>query len=61
MPMPVRESYDSDLIDAEWALIGPLLPPHPPWGNDPRIPKREIVNAIFYVNQAWLHVAWVAA
>jgi transposase len=31
-------SYDSDLTDAEWALVGSLLPPHPPWGNDPRIP-----------------------
>lgn len=51
-----RLSYDSDLTDAEWALVGPLLPPHPPWGNDPRIPKREILSAIFYVNKhgcAW--------
>ena len=31
--------------------IPPLLPPHPPRGNDPHIPKREIVNAIFYVNK----------
>jgi transposase len=46
-----RKPYASDLTDVEWALIRPLLPPHPPWGNDPRIPKREIVNAIFYVNK----------
>jgi transposase len=46
-----RLLYDSDLTDAEWALVGPLLPPHPPRGNDPHIPKREILNAIFYVNK----------
>lgn len=51
MPKPARTSYDSDLTDAEWALIGPLLPVHPPRGNDPRISKREILNAIFYVNK----------
>jgi putative transposase len=56
MKLQAREAYDSDLTDAEWAMIRPLLPPHPPWGHDPQIPKREIVNAIFYVNKhgcAW--------
>ena len=43
--------YESDLTDAEWALIRRLLPPHPPWGKDPHIPRREIVNAIFYINK----------
>jgi transposase len=46
-----RLPYDSDLTDAEWDLVGPLLPPHPPLGNDPRVSKREILNAIFYVNK----------
>ena len=46
-----RKTYDSDLTDAEWAMIRPYLPPHPPRGNLPWIPKREIVNAIFYVNK----------
>ena len=56
MTTSARNPYDSDVNDAEWALIRPLLPPHPPMGNDPHIPKREIVNAIFYVNKhgcAW--------
>ena len=51
MTITTRKAYDSDLTDAEWERIRPLLPPHPPWGNDPHIPKREIVNAIFYVNK----------
>ncbi len=51
MPMPARCRYDSDVTDAEWALIRPLVPRHPPWGHDPVISKREIVNAIFYINK----------
>lgn len=46
-----RTAYDSDLTDAEWLMIRGILPPHPPWGVDPTISKREIVNAIFYVNK----------
>lgn len=46
-----RVAYDSDLTDKEWALVRSLLPVHPPWGHDPVIPRREIVNAIFYVNK----------
>lgn len=51
MLQTTRKPYDSDLNDAEWELIWPLLPPHPPRGNDPRVSKREIINAIFYVNK----------
>ena len=43
--------FASDVTDAEWALIRPLVPPHPPRGNLPWISKREIMNAIFYVNK----------
>jgi putative transposase len=51
MVTTTRAAYDSDLNDAEWDLIRPLIPRHPPRGNLPWIPKREIVNAIFYVNK----------
>mgnify|MGYP003428667185 FL=1 len=47
----LRKSYESDLTDAEWAWVRPLLPPHPPWGHDPVISRREIINAIFYVSK----------
>lgn len=56
MQNTVRKPYDSDVTDAEWALIRPLLPPHPPCGSDPTVPRREIVNAVFYINKhgcAW--------
>lgn len=51
MRAPARARYDSDLTDAEWEWIRPYIPLHPPRGNLPWISKREIVNAIFYVNQ----------
>jgi len=41
--------FSSDLTDAEWAVLQPLLPPRSPVGRRPSWPVREIVNAIFYV------------
>ncbi len=38
----------SDLTDAEWAVIEPLLPTPSPIGRPPAWPMRDIVNAIFY-------------
>ncbi len=40
--------YATDLTDAEWTLIQPLLPPEAPTGR-PRVHSlRTILNAIFY-------------
>ena len=41
--------YPSDLNDAEWALIVPLIPPARRGGRRRSVDVREIVNAIFYV------------
>ena len=41
--------FASDLADAEWTVIEPLLPPLSPVGRPPEWPLREIINAIFYV------------
>jgi transposase len=40
--------YQSDLSDAEWALIEPLLPPDKCVGRDREVDLREVLNAIFY-------------
>jgi len=40
--------YDSDLRDAEWALIQPLLQNETRRGRKPIHSKRIILNAIFY-------------
>jgi putative transposase len=41
--------FASDLTDAEWEVLAPLLPARPGIGRPPEWPMREIVNAIFYV------------
>jgi putative transposase len=50
-----RHSYPSDLTDAQWALVEPLLPPERGgrgWGRPLTHPRREIVNAILYAARA---------
>jgi putative transposase len=51
MILTIRKPYDSDITDEEWSVIRRFIPPHPPRGRDPGVNKREIVNAIFYVNK----------
>ena len=41
--------YSTDLTDAEWAVIEPLLPPANPLGRPRLWSLREIVNGVFYV------------
>jgi transposase len=41
--------YPSDLIDAEWGLIAPLIPPAKRGGRNRTVDVREVLNAIFYV------------
>ena len=46
-----RQSYPSDLNDAEWDEIKDILPPPPSkMGSPPRVDFREIINAILYLN-----------
>jgi transposase len=40
--------YASDLTDAEWALLEPLVPRSHPAGRRQTYPLRCIVDAIFY-------------
>jgi len=44
-----RKAYKSDLTDAQWRLIEPLIPPAKPGGRRRTVNMREIVNGIFYV------------
>jgi putative transposase len=47
-----RKPYPTDLTDAQWALIAPLIPP-PKHGGRPReVNMREVVNAIFYLTRS---------
>jgi transposase len=41
--------YPSDLTDAEWALIEPLIPPAKKGGNKRTVDVRAVVNGVMYV------------
>jgi putative transposase len=44
-----RKAYPSDLTDAEWQQLEPLIPPAKSGGHPRTVNMREIVNAIFYL------------
>src|SRR5690349_903252 len=41
--------YPSDLTDAEWAIVAPMIPPARHGGRRRSVNVREVLNAIFYV------------
>ena len=43
-----RKPYPSDLSDAEWQIIKPLIPPAKPGGRPRKTDIREVLNGIFY-------------
>ena len=51
-----KKRYPTDLTDRQWALLEPLLPKPNTDGRHEKHPRREIVNAILYLNRtgcAW--------
>ena len=52
----VSKRYQTDLSDAEWALIAAFVPEARTTGRRRQWPMREIVNAIFYVLRGG--IAW---
>ncbi len=51
-----RRRYPTDLTDAQWAVLAPLVPAAKPGGRPARHERREIVNAVLYVlraGEAW--------
>lgn len=50
--------YASDLSDAEWAIIAPMIPPAKRGGRRREVDVREVLNAIFYV--LWTGCQWKA-
>ena len=47
-----RKGYPSDLSDAEWMILEPMVPAVKHGGRPARWSRREIVNAIFYALRA---------
>lgn len=44
-----RKRYPSDLTDAQWALLRPLIPAARPGGRPRKADIREVLNALFYL------------
>ena len=42
--------YPSDLTDAEWAHIEPLIPPGKPGGGKRRVAIREVINVMYILS-----------
>ena len=53
-----RRRYPSDLTDAQWARLAPLLPPVRPGGRPRAHPLREVIDALRYVLRGG--IAWRA-
>jgi putative transposase len=47
----MRKSYPSDLSDAQWAIIEPLIPVNST-GRPRKVDMREVLNAIFYLTRS---------
>ena len=44
-----KKTYPSDLTDAEWQIIEPLIPPAKPGGRPRTTDMRQVLNATFYL------------
>jgi putative transposase len=51
MEPQVRKPYPTDLTDAQWEILEPLVPAPEPAVSSAKYPHRELLNAIFYVNR----------
>ena len=49
MARPKKEDYPSDLSDAQWSLVAPVL--RRAVGRSGRVSRRAILDAIFYVHR----------
>ena len=44
----MRKEYPTDLTDAQWALLAPLLPPAKHGGRPRTVNLREVLNTLLY-------------
>jgi transposase len=50
--------YPSDLTDAEWTIVEPMIPPARHGGRKRSVNVREVLNGIFYI--LWTGCQWKA-
>ena len=53
-----HRAYPTDLTDAQWAILEPLVAPPQPAGRPPAHARRELINAMLYVLRGG--IAWRA-
>lgn len=46
-----RKAYPTDLTDAQWEIVAPLLPPAKHGGRPRTVNLREVVNTVLYLNR----------
>src|SRR5437667_9246570 len=46
-----RKPYHSDLTDAQWAVLEPLIPPAKHGGHRRELDMREVINTLRYLNR----------
>jgi putative transposase len=51
MAPQARKPYPTDLTDAQWEIVAPLVPTPQPILQPSKYSRREILNALFYVNR----------
>ena len=51
MAVLTRKSYLTDLTDAQWAVLQPLMPRAKPGGRPRKVDLREVINTILYLNR----------
>lgn len=51
MDAPSRDFYPTDLTNAQWEIVAPLLPPAKHGGRPRTVNLREVVNTILYLNR----------
>lgn len=44
----MRRRYPSDLTDAQWQVLQPLIPPAKSGGRPRQVDRREVLNTLFY-------------
>lgn len=49
-PQP-RKAYSTDLTDAQWQLLEPLLPAAKKGGRPAKYTRRELINALLYLTK----------
>src|SRR6266849_1660743 len=57
--MPERKAYPSDLTDAQWEVLEPLIPAVAEDATNVAYSRREIVNGILYVLRSGCPWRWV--